>query len=92
MNLICQCNLRLRALFYRFIQALFVAGKPFYSFTGDEPNLPEADEEAVMVLNQCNMDQYASLEGEWAPPDNHPDIASHLPHTNNFILGHILSR
>lgn len=47
------------------IQALFVAGKPFYEDKADTPAEVEEDSEAVAVLNECDMGQYKALDGEW---------------------------
>jgi len=73
-------------------KALFIAGKPFYEDKADTPADIEEDSDAVAVLNQCDMDQYKSLAGEWVPPEEHPEITPHMPSQNNYILGHILKR
>ncbi|XP_063677225.1 sperm flagellar protein 2-like isoform X8 [Bolinopsis microptera] len=73
-------------------KALFVAGKPFYEDRAETPADIEEDSEAVTVLNECDMNQYKTLVGEWVPPDEHPEITPHMPLQNNYILGHILKR
>ncbi|KAL5265353.1 hypothetical protein ACHWQZ_G006182 [Mnemiopsis leidyi] len=73
-------------------KSLFVAGKPFYEDKADTPAEVEEDSEAVAVLNECDMGQYKALDGEWVPPEEHPEISPHLPSQNNYILGHILKR
>ena len=52
------------SLKYKCLQALFVAGKPFYE-DKEVVVSEEEDCEAVTVLNECNMDQYKALAGEW---------------------------
>ena len=42
-----------------------MAGKPFYEDKADTPAEIEEDSEAVAVLNECDMDQYKTLDGEW---------------------------
>ena len=42
-----------------------MAGKPFYEDKAETPAEIEEDSEAVAVLNECDMDQYKSLVGEW---------------------------
>lgn len=71
---------------------MFVSGKPFYEESGETQINIEEDCEAVTVLNECDMDQYKSLAGEWVPPGDHPEITPHAPAQNNYILGHILKR
>ena len=41
-----------------------MAGKPFYE-DKEVVVSEEEDCEAVTVLNECNMDQYKALAGEW---------------------------
>ena len=42
-----------------------MAGKPFYEDRAETPADIEEDSEAVTVLNECDMNQYKTLVGEW---------------------------
>lgn len=42
-----------------------MAGKPFYEDKAETPAEIEEDTEAVTVLNDCDMNQYKTLAGEW---------------------------